>query len=82
MIGDRVIDVGAEWRTFTNDALMNKSRVGAEESLLYDGMDLSTMVGQQLGPSAAAVSYDEATGERKYRNKKFFRYVCGMGYPC
>lgn len=67
VMGDRVIDVGAEWRTFSNDTLLNKSRVGAEESVLYDGMDLSTMVGQS-GPSP--VAYDE-TGERKYRNKKF-----------
>ena len=39
VLGDRVIDVGAEWRSFSNDnAGLNKSRVGAEESALYDGM--------------------------------------------
>lgn len=68
VIVDRVIDVGAEWRTFSNDTMLNKSRVGAEENLLYDGMDLSTMIGQ-TGTSSAIV-YTES-GERKYRNKKF-----------
>ena len=68
--GDRIIDVGAEWRTFSNDTLLSKSRVGAEENVLYDGIDLSTMIGQT---GASSVAYDEG-GERKYRNKKFLRY--------
>jgi len=41
-VGDRVIDVGSEWRTFTDDS---KSRVGAAENLLLDSTDLITCIG-------------------------------------
>lgn len=78
VIGDRVIDVGAEWRTFSNDTLLNKSRVGAEENILYDGMDLVTVV----GATNSSMACDES-GERKYRNKKYLTssqrtLVCGF----
>lgn len=78
VIGDRVVDVGAEWRTFSNDTMLNKSRVGAEENILYDGMDLATVIGS----TSSSVAYDE-NGERKYRNKKYLSssqrtLVCGF----
>ncbi|KAH9402446.1 Transcription initiation factor IIB [Tyrophagus putrescentiae] len=44
VVGDRMIDVKAEWRTFSNERPYNRSRVGAEESPLYDGLDLPTMI--------------------------------------
>lgn len=43
--GDRVIDVGSEWRTFTNEkATQDPSRVGDAQNPLLNGGDLSTMI--------------------------------------
>ena len=55
VVGDRVIDVGTEWRTFSNSDTDSKdqSRVGAAENPLYEGGDLSTMIAVPSGPSAA-----------------------------
>lgn len=45
VVGDRVIDVGSEWRTFNNDKnTKDVSRVGAAENTLLGGSDLSTMI--------------------------------------
>ena len=44
VVGDRVIDVGSEWRTFTEDS-NSRSRVGAAENLLLDSTDLFTHIG-------------------------------------
>jgi len=45
VVGDRVIDVGSEWRTFSSESgKEDKSRVGATENHLL-GSDLSTMIG-------------------------------------
>ncbi|ESP00286.1 hypothetical protein LOTGIDRAFT_238621 [Lottia gigantea] len=60
VVGDRVIDVGSEWRTFSNDKdAKDASRVGAAENSLLDGGDLSTMI--------AAVPGGEDSG---YRNRR------------
>jgi len=46
VVGDRVIDVGSEWRTFSNEAGgEDKSRVGGPENTLLGSSDLSTMIG-------------------------------------
>ena len=46
VVGDRVIDVGSEWRTFSNDAGgEDRSRVGGPENTLLGSSDLSTMIG-------------------------------------
>lgn len=46
VVGDRVIDVGSEWRTFSNEAGgEDKSRVGGPENTLLGSCDLSTMIG-------------------------------------
>jgi len=46
VVGDRVIDVGSEWRTFSNDKdSKDRSRVGDVENRLLSGGDLSTMIG-------------------------------------
>jgi len=43
--GDRVIDVGSEWRTFTNEkATKDPSRVGDAQNPLLNGGDLTTMI--------------------------------------
>jgi transcription initiation factor TFIIB len=45
VVGDRVIDVGSEWRTFSNEKnATDRSRVGASENPLLDGHDLSSYV--------------------------------------
>ena len=50
MVGDRVIDVGSEWRTFSNDkGGEDKSRVGGAENTLLGSSDLSTMIGPGRG---------------------------------
>ena len=42
----RVIDVGSEWRTFSNEkGGEDKSRVGGPENTLLGGTDLTTMIG-------------------------------------
>ncbi|TNN69842.1 Transcription initiation factor IIB [Liparis tanakae] len=45
VVGDRVIDVGSEWRTFSNEkALKDPSRVGDAQNPLLNGGDLTTMI--------------------------------------
>lgn len=71
VLGDRIVDVGAEWRTFSNDTISNKSRVGAEENQLFDGyMDLATTIGSS-SKNYVEVSDGSTRTQRRYRNKKF-----------
>lgn len=44
VVGDRVVDVGSEWRTFS-DSVSDPSRVGAAENPLLEN-DLSTTIGR------------------------------------
>ena len=45
VFGDRVIDVGSEWRTFSNDTGgEDKSRVGGAENTLLGSSDLGTVI--------------------------------------
>lgn len=61
-----VIDVGSEWRTFSNDKnTEDPSRVGGPENPLLSGSDLSTII----GPSRGSASLDEM-GASKYHNRK------------
>ncbi|XP_073213252.1 transcription initiation factor IIB isoform X2 [Lepidochelys kempii] len=47
VVGDRVIDVGSEWRTFSNDkATKDPSRVGDTQNPLLSDGDLTTMIGK------------------------------------
>ena len=58
-----VIDVGSEWRTFSNEkASVDPSRVGGPENPLLSGGDLSTMI----GPGTGSASFD-AFGSRLLR---------------
>lgn len=55
VVGDRVIDVGSEWRTFNNEKSgVDPSRVGGPENPLLSGGDLSTMI----GPATGSASFD------------------------
>ena len=62
----RVIDVGSEWRTYSNEkANADPSRVGSSENALLNGTDLSTMI----GPGTGSASFDEH-GVAKYQNRR------------
>ncbi|KAL7299789.1 transcription initiation factor IIB-like [Trichogramma pretiosum] len=66
VVGDRVIDVGSEWRTFSNEKSgIDPSRVGGPENPLLNGADLSTII----GPATGAASFD-ALGVAKYQNRR------------
>lgn len=86
VVGDRVIDVGSEWRTFSNEKSgVDPSRVGGPENPLLNSADLSTMI----GPGTGAASFD-GFGTAKYQNRRTmtssdrallnaFREIGGMG---
>ncbi|ODN02166.1 Transcription initiation factor IIB [Orchesella cincta] len=66
VVGDRVIDVGSEWRTFSNEkAGADPSRVGGAENPLLNGSDLTTLIGGGRGMAA----FDEF-GNAKYQSRK------------
>ena len=45
VIGDRIVDVGTEWRSFNNEKnCKDPSRVGAPENPLLSSGDLSTSI--------------------------------------
>ena len=50
VVGDRVIDVGSEWRTFSSEnGAEDRSRVGGAENTLLGSCDLSTIIGSVSG---------------------------------
>ncbi|CAF4224890.1 unnamed protein product, partial [Adineta steineri] len=62
VVGDRMIDVGSEWRTFSNDSdTKDMSRVGAVTNPLFNNDNLETMM--SLGTGAGAV---DEFGKQKY----------------
>jgi len=66
VVGDRVVDVGSEWRTFSNEkGGEDRSRVGGPENALLGGSDLSTMI----GPARGAASLD-SSGNSIYQNRR------------
>lgn len=66
VVGDRVVDVGSEWRTFSNEkSNTDPSRVGGSENPLLNGTDLTTVIGRGTGDA----SFDE-TGAAKYHNRR------------
>ncbi len=68
VVADRVIDVGSEWRTFSNDAnAKDMSRVGAAENPLFNGGDLSTMIS---GASYSDSRQLDDQGRPLYRNRR------------
>lgn len=66
VVGDRVVDVGSEWRTFSNEkSNTDPSRVGGSENPLLNGTDLTTVIGRSTGDA----SFDEE-GNAKYHNRR------------
>lgn len=60
----RMVDVGSEWRTFSNDKeSKDMSRVGAAENPLLDGDNLETVMSMGTGPGAL-----DEFGKQKYSN--------------
>ncbi|XP_067119237.1 transcription initiation factor IIB-like, partial [Centruroides vittatus] len=69
VVGDRVIDVGVEWRTFSDKTADNDPcRVGAAENPLLSGSDLSTVI---AGGSGEA-SFNNS-GLPKYKSRRNMR---------
>ncbi|BFZ20288.1 hypothetical protein BsWGS_23327 [Bradybaena similaris] len=67
VVGDRVIDVGSEWRTFSNEKdTKDNSRVGAAENPLFDGGDMSTMI----ATGTASESMKDEFGKPLYKNRR------------
>uniref|UniRef100_A0AC35UHY7 Transcription initiation factor IIB n=1 Tax=Rhabditophanes sp. KR3021 TaxID=114890 RepID=A0AC35UHY7_9BILA len=67
VVGDRCVDVGTEWRSFSNEKSGNDpSRVGAPENNLLGGSDLSTTMAFTYN----STSYDEglASAQRRTSN--------------
>lgn len=65
VVGDRVVDVGSEWRTFSNDKdSKDMSRVGDAENSLLSGSDLSTIIERPSGPGG------DESGFAKFSNRK------------
>ena len=70
VVGDRVIDVGSEWRTFSNDNPgEDKSRVGGQEDPLL-GPNLSTFIGPSpvFGQTKYSGHQNVSNSERALRN--------------
>jgi transcription initiation factor TFIIB len=66
VVGDRVVDVGSEWRTFSNEkSNVDPSRVGGSANPLLNGSDLTTIIGKGTGDSAF-----DTSGAPKYQNRK------------
>lgn len=66
VVGDRIVDVGSEWRTFSNEKdSKDNCRVGASENPLLDGADLSTCISAGTG----SASFDES-GRPIYNSRR------------
>lgn len=69
VVGDRVIDVGSEWRTFSNEKSgVDPSRVGGPENPLLNGSDLTTMIGPGEFVPCRDVFSDRFSDNSLYRN--------------
>jgi len=66
VVGDRVIDVGSEWRTFSNEkGGEDKSRVGGAENTLLGSSDLSTIIGPGTGKASFGADGNAIYSQRR-----------------
>jgi transcription initiation factor TFIIB len=64
VVGDRMVDVGSEWRTFSNDTnTRDMTRIGAAENALYGGDHLETVMSAGTGAGAL-----DEHGHQRYSN--------------
>ncbi|CAD6190009.1 unnamed protein product [Caenorhabditis auriculariae] len=78
VVGDRLVDVGTEWRSFSNERSSNDpSRVGAPENPLLSGGDLSTTMAIGFGASDSDNSL--ANAQRKSMNNTDRQMTQAMG---
>lgn len=61
VVGNRVIDVGSEWRTFSDDTGSDPSRVGSVSNPLLSG-DLTTTIGQATSDNYDMVRWQNRAG--------------------
>ncbi|CAG9539968.1 unnamed protein product [Cercopithifilaria johnstoni] len=67
VVGDRLVDVGTEWRSFSNEKSgADPSRVGAPENPLLGSADLSTSIAVGFGSSES--DHSLANAQRKNMN--------------
>ncbi|KAH7730508.1 Transcription initiation factor IIB [Aphelenchoides avenae] len=67
VVGDRLVDVGTEWRSFSNERSgTDPTRVGAPENPLLSGSDLSTSIAVGFGGSDS--DHSLANAQRKSMN--------------
>jgi len=67
VVGDRVIDVGSEWRTFSKDKdSKDMSRVGDAQNPLLSGSDLSTIIEKPSGPPGSS----DSSGFAHFNNRR------------
>lgn len=66
VVGDRVIDVTSEWRTFANDSdAKDRSRVGDVQNKLLSGSDLSTRIGVEMKPGSNGMTDYQASIKKR-----------------
>lgn len=84
VVGDRVVDVGSEWRTFSNDKdSKDMSRVGDAENSLLSGSDLSTIIERPSGMMGNDSGFGNLSNRRTMNNADrvligAFREISGM----
>uniref|UniRef100_A0A914DVP3 Transcription initiation factor IIB n=1 Tax=Acrobeloides nanus TaxID=290746 RepID=A0A914DVP3_9BILA len=67
VVGERIVDVGTEWRSFSNErSTTDPSRVGAPENPLMGSADLSTSIA--IGFNASDGDHSLANAQRKNMN--------------
>lgn len=67
VVGDRTIDVGSEWRTFSKDKdSKDMSRVGDAQNPLLSGSDLSTIIERPTGPPGSS----DSNGFAHFNNRR------------
>ena len=74
VVGDRVIDVGSEWRTFSNDKeSKDMCRVGDVENRLLSGSDLSTIIGPSGRGRSQTPDKKQTTLARIFSSSRWWR---------
>jgi len=81
VVGDRVIDVTSEWRTFSSGEQtgQDRCRVGGPENLLLGSADLATLIGPSTGPSSYFSNNEATFANQRTLNSSERALVTGFG---